>query len=72
MLFISCEKLFSFLRYFHICPEVLLMQKAALKKLKLIAKLMASQNGQQIIAILILPNISRNKDNQAVKLGQIT
>ena len=52
--------------------SLLLMQKAALKKLKLIAKLMVSQNEQQIIAILILPNISRNKDNQAVKLGQIT
>ena len=30
------------------------------------------QSGQQIIAIHILPNISRRKGNQAIKFGQIT
>ena len=29
------------------------------------------QSGQQIIAIHILPNISRRKGNQAIKFGQI-
>ena len=32
---------------------------------------MTSQTGQQIITIQILPNISRSKDNQAVKFGQL-
>ena len=31
---------------------------------------MTSQPGQQTIAIHILPNISRSKDNQAMKFGQ--
>ena len=30
-----------------------------------------SQSGQQIITIRILSNISRSKDNQTMKLGQI-
>ena len=33
---------------------------------------MASQPGLQMIAILILPNISQNKGNQAMKLINIT
>ena len=32
---------------------------------------MTSQNGQQIITIHIMPNISRNKANQAMKLSQV-
>ena len=32
---------------------------------------MTSQPGQQTIAIHILPNISRSKGNQAMKLGQL-
>ena len=32
---------------------------------------MTSQPGQQTIAIRILPNISRSKGNQAMKLGQL-
>ena len=32
---------------------------------------MTSQPGQQTIEIYILPNISRNKGNQAVKFGQL-
>ena len=30
---------------------------------------MTSQSGKQIIVIHILPNISRSKDNQTMKLG---
>ena len=33
---------------------------------------MKSQLGYQIIAIHILPYISRSKDNQAMKFGQLT
>ena len=32
---------------------------------------MTSQPGKQTIAILILPNISRNKGNQTMKFGQL-
>ena len=32
---------------------------------------MSSQPGQQTVAIHILPNISRNKDNLAMKFGQL-
>ena len=41
------------------------------KKLMLIPELMTSQTGQQIIAIHILRNISRSKDNQEMKFGQL-
>ena len=37
--------------------------------IKLISKFMASQPVKQTIAIQILPNILRNKDNQRMKLG---
>ena len=32
---------------------------------------MASQTGQQIMKIHMLPNISRSKGNQAMKFGQL-
>ena len=32
---------------------------------------MMSQTGKQTIEINILPNISRSKDNQAMKFGQL-
>ena len=32
---------------------------------------MTSQTGQQIITIHILPNISKSKDNQAIKFGEL-
>ena len=32
---------------------------------------MTSQAGQQVITIHMLPNISRSKDNQATKFGQL-
>ena len=38
--------------------------------LRLIAKFMTAQRGQQIITILMLPNLSKNKGNQAMKFGQ--
>ena len=34
-------------------------------------KLMTSQTGQQIIAIHILPNISRSKGSQRMEFGQL-
>ena len=32
---------------------------------------MTSQRGKQTIAVHILPNISRSKDNLAIKFGQL-
>ena len=40
-------------------------------KLRLISKFMTSQTEKQIITIDILPNISRSKDNQRMKFGQL-
>ena len=42
-----------------------------IKTIRLISKFMTSQPGWQTIAIHILPNISRSKDNQTMKFGQL-
>ena len=42
-----------------------------IRKIRLILKFMASQSGQQTIAIHILPDISRSKGNQTMKFGQL-
>ena len=44
-------------------------KKGLIRKIRLILKFMASQPGQQTITKHILPNISRNKGNQIIKLG---
>ena len=41
------------------------------KAIMLISKFMTSKTGQQIIAIQLLPHISRSKGNQAMKCGQL-
>ena len=41
------------------------------KKAMLISNFMTSQTGPQIITIHILSNISRSKDNKAMKFGQL-
>ena len=42
------------------------------QKDRLISKFMMLQSGTQIIAIHILPNITRSKDNETLKFGQLT
>ena len=42
-----------------------------IRKIRLISKLMTSPPGKQTIAIHIFPNISRSKDNQAIKFSQL-
>ena len=69
-------KLYSFLRYLHFCPEILVTQKdglisVRLIRLWLISKFMTSKTGQQIITIHILPNILRSKGNQSMKFGKL-
>ena len=64
----------SSFRYWDIYffPNFLFMQKNDLtRKLRLITKFMTSQAGQKMIAIHILPNISRSKINQGMKLGKL-
>ena len=42
-----------------------------ISKLRLVLKFMASQPGEQTIAILVLPNISRSKGKQTMKFGPL-
>ena len=44
---------------------------ALIKKVRLISKFMTSQPGKQIIAIHVLPYISRSKDNQTAKFAHL-
>ena len=71
-LFISPWKLFWFSRYFSFCLDFLVMCKSGLvRKMRLFSKFMTSKPGEQAIAIHILLNISKRKDNQAMKFGQL-
>ena len=48
------------------------MKKSGLiRKIRLISEYMTSQPGKQTVAIHLLPNISRSKGNQMMKLGQL-
>ena len=63
---------FSFLRYLHFCLDTLVMQKNGfIRKPWSSSKFITSQTGQQIITVHILSNISRSKDNQRMKFGQL-
>ena len=48
-----------------------MLQNGLIRKIRLILKFMTSQPGKQPIVIHILPNISRSKDNQKMKFGQL-
>ena len=48
-----------------------LVAKRLVRKIKSISKFMTSQPGKQTIVIHVLPNILRNKDNQAMNFGQL-
>ena len=75
MLFISPKKLFPFLRYLNLnvfIHEFSVMQKNSLiTKIPLISKCMTLHHGKEVIAMHILPNTSRSKDNQTMKFGQL-
>ena len=71
MVFISSWKLFSFLRYLHFSFDIFeFVGKLLDKKATVNSKYMTSQSGTQIIAINILPGISKSKCNQIMKLGR--
>ena len=72
MLFISSYELFSFSRYLRFCLKFLVMKEKRLDlKDKVNFKIYNVTTWLKTIAIHILPNISRSKGNQAMKLGQL-
>ena len=72
MLFISPQKLFSFSKCWSFCLDFLVLhQNCLIRKIRLISKFMTSQHGKQTIVIHVLPSILRNKENQALKFGQL-
>ena len=42
-----------------------------MKKIRIISKSLTSQPGYETIAMHILPNVSRNKGNQAIEFGEL-
>ena len=42
-----------------------------IRKMRLISKFMTSQSGRQTIAIPVLSDIIRSKDNPTIKFGQL-
>ena len=72
MVFISPEKLFSFWRYLSFCLDFLVIyQNGLIKKIMLISIFLTSQPGYQTIAMHILLNVLRSKDNQIMQFGQL-
>ena len=56
---------------FYFMLKALFVKNSFMRKLWFISKFMTSPTGQQIIAIHILPNISRSKINQTKKFDQL-
>ena len=42
-----------------------------MKKIRIISKSVTSQPGYETITMHILPNVSRNKGNQAIEFGEL-
>ena len=58
-------------RYFNFCLDISVVQKNGLiTKIRLISKYDIA-TWEQAVAIHILPNISRSKDNQTMKFGKL-
>ena len=71
MVFISPQKLFPFSRYLSFCLDLVVYQNDLIKKIRLVSNFMTSQPAYKIIPIHVFPNISRSKDNQTMKFGQV-
>ena len=48
-----------------------MQENGVVGKLGTMSKFITSQTGQEIITIHVLPNISRSKVNQTMKVGQL-
>ena len=60
------------LKIFKLLSGLIQINKNSLiRKIRLISKFVTSQPGQQMITIHALLNISRSKDNQTMKFGQV-
>ena len=57
------------LKILHFLDFLVMQKNGLIRKIRLISKFMTSQPGNQSNAIHTLPNISRSKDNQKMKLG---
>ena len=69
--FYFTSKTLSILKYLSFFLDFLVFyQNGLIRKIRLISKFMTSQPGKQTMVIHVLPNILRNKDNQAIKFGQ--
>ena len=44
---------------------------SCMKKIRIISKSVTSQPGYETITMHILPNVSRNKGNQAIEFGEL-
>ena len=62
----SSQDILVFIATFCSCRK-----NGLIRKIRLISKIMTSQTSKQIVAIHILPNISRSKGKQTIKLGQL-
>ena len=72
MLFTSSYFILLFSGYLSFCPKFLVMSKNGfIRKFRLVSKFTASQLCLQTIAIHILTNIPRSKDNKVMKFGQL-
>ena len=72
MLFTSSYFSLLFSGYLSFCPKFLVMSKNGfVRKIRLVSKFTASQLCLQTIAIHILTNIPRSKDNKVMKFGQL-
>ena len=63
--FSSSQNLFSFLRYSNFCPHLFSHLRTRLEE-------RLRRYNWKTITINVLPNISRNKDKQIMKLGQLS
>ena len=69
--YVALKALFV-LKYSNFCLDFLVLQKNDLIiEIRLILKFMSSKSGKQIIIIHVLLNISRSKDNQTMRFGQL-
>ena len=72
MLFISPEIPFSSQDIYVLVTNFCSCTKnGSIRKIRLISNSITSQSGKQTIAIHILSNMARSKNNQAIKFGQL-
>ena len=50
----------------------IMWESGLMRKLRIIPNFIWSHTGRQVLAIHVLPNISRSKVNQTMKLGRLT